>query len=281
MLRDFAGGVLILVLVTGAAPNPHAADRAEITAGESAFGGAFVSGDVATLDRLLDDSFVGVDTTGAYYDKAGALADARQGPHLVEDRVHDLKIAFFGNTAVAQALETEIGPEPERKPLTRVFTDTWVKGPKGWRIVAASDVDPGLPMAPALAAEADRIRAIRAASNAAIRAHDMAALLPAFAEDAVFAWSNGSSSSGRAAMQAFFARDFADPAFGAYIRTPAHVIVSQNGLRAAEHGTWTALKTGTRYGGDYSAQWYKGPQGWQIRGEVYIKLFCTGPLCTP
>ena len=57
--------------------------------------------------------------------------------------------------------------------------------------------------------------------------------------------------------------------------------VSDAGARAAEHGVWTALKQGTRYGGDYLAHWARTPDGWRVRGEVYVKLYCSGALCTP
>jgi len=273
-------GAMVLTLA-GAAPPPEADDLAAITRGEDAFGGAFVSGDAAALDRLLDDGFVGAQPDGTLYSKQEALNWGRTGPNSTFDHVDDLRVRFFGDTAIAQGHESERGPAPELKPLRRVFTDTWVKRGGTWRIAAASDIDPGAATAPAFAADADTIRALRARSNAAIRAHDMAGFLPVFADDAVFVWSNGTSSVGKAGLQTFFARDFADPAFGTYIRTPARVSVSENGQRVVEHGTWTALKRDTRYGGDYLAHWFKAPTGWQIRGEVYVKLYCTGPLCTP
>jgi uncharacterized protein (TIGR02246 family) len=129
------------------------------------------------------------------------------------------------------------------------------------------------------------IARLRAVSNQAIAAHDLAAFLPVYAEDAVFVFSNGSSAVGRAGLAAVFAKDFADPAFVTYVRTPGAIAVSDQGVRAVEHGTWTAFKREargeTRYGGDYAAHWFKTPAGWRIRGELYVKLRCAGPLCTP
>ena len=117
---------------------------------------------------------------------------------------------------------------------------------------------------------------LRTESNRAIAAHDMARFLPVFAEDGAFVWSDGSSSQNRAGLGARFAKDFADPTFVAYVRTPADVKVSESGVRAAEHGTWTALKRGggveTRYGGEYSAHWAKTGGAWRVRGELYVKL---------
>ena len=135
------------------------------------------------------------------------------------------------------------------------------------------------------AADAAAIRAVRATSNRAIADHDMAAFTPAFADDAVFVWSNGTSAIGKTGLMQFFSRDFADPAFVKYVRSPARVSVSANGVRAIEHGTWTALKKNadgeTRYGGDYAAHWMKQDGAWRIVGELYVKLRCEGSLCTP
>jgi uncharacterized protein (TIGR02246 family) len=156
-----------------------------------------------------------------------------------------------------------------------------------WATAAVLSLGPvGMALAKTGSAEdALAIRALRATSNQAISDHDMARFTPVFADDAVFVWSNGTSAVGKAALQQFFARDFADPAFIRYVRTPARVTVAANGVRAVEHGTWTALKKNadgeTRYGGDYAAHWMKTPQGWRVKGELYVKLRCSGSLCTP
>lgn len=129
------------------------------------------------------------------------------------------------------------------------------------------------------------IAELRAASNRGIAAHQVEAAVAPFAPDAVFVFSNGSSAVGRAAMAAQFQRDFADPAFVTYVRQPRRIGVSDTGARAVEHGVWTAIwrepAGETRYGGDYTAHWARGPGGWAVRGELYVKLRCKGPRCTP
>jgi ketosteroid isomerase-like protein len=278
------GGCALAVLLaqpTWAAGDPRAADRAAIVAGERAWGQAYVTGDVATARRLLAEDFRGIDTRGRAYDKASVLADVRSLPHGTSDRVDHINVRFFGDTAVVQANEHVEGPAPEAHPADDVFTDTWVKQDGGWRIVAAEDLDAGLATPPKYQANVSAIRELRAASNRAIAAHDLAGFLPMFADDAVFTWSNGTSAVGKQALRIFFAQDFADPNFIAYVRTPKSISVSDRGVRAAEKGSWTALKRGTRYGGDYIAHWMKTPDGWRVRGELYVKLYCSGPLCTP
>jgi ketosteroid isomerase-like protein len=267
--------------VPGAIPTDRLAERAEIMAGERAWGEAYVTGDVATVERLLTDDFIGVDTHGNAYDKARVIADARALPHSTSDLVDHFAIRFHGEFAVVRALEHGVGPSPERKPREAVFTDSWVRENGRWRIVAAQDFNRGLRTPSLYSPDEAAIRDARAASNRAIAAHDVAALTPFFTDDAVFVWSNGTSAVGKAAMAKFFAEDFANPATITFIRTPDRVAVSASGTRAYEQGTWTALKNCLRYGGDYSAHWVKVPEGWRIRGELYVKLHCTGVKCTP
>jgi uncharacterized protein (TIGR02246 family) len=259
--------------------------RREIAAGERAWGQAFVTGDVATVQRLLADDFAGVSPTGETYGKADMLKDLGASPHETADRIEGLTIRLYGDTAIAQAHEHTVGPPPELKPSETVFTDTWVRRGGRWRIVAAEDLDPGAANTPEHAADAAAIRALRATSNRAIADHDLARFTPTFAEDAVFVWSNGTTAIGKAGLSQFFARDFADPAFDRYVRTPQRVSVAANGVRAVEHGTWTALKHNadgeTRYGGDYAAHWVRKDGTWRIQGELYVKLRCEGSLCTP
>jgi ketosteroid isomerase-like protein len=291
MRKEFWAGALVLALTTAAlasatqAQPDRSADRRAIVAGERAWGAAYVTGDRAAVERLLADDFRGVAPSGEAYDKAEVLREAAAAPHSTSDAVEDVTVRFYGDVAIAQAHEHTVGPPPELKPGQTVFTDTWVRRNGRWRIVAAEDLDPGTPNTPDHAADASAIRAVRAASNRAIADHEMARFTPAFADDAVFVWSNGTSAVGKAGLERFFAQDFADPAFDRYVRTPGRVSVAANGVRAVEHGTWTALKHNadgeTRYGGDYAAHWMKTPEGWRIKGELYVKLRCEGSLCTP
>lgn len=121
----------------------RAADERAIVNGERAWGQAYVTGDVGSVRRLLADDFLGVNPKGTTYDKASVLRDVRDGPHGTSDEVGPVTVRFYGDTAIAQAREREVGPAPERKAAERVFTDTWVKLRGEWRIVAAEDLDPG------------------------------------------------------------------------------------------------------------------------------------------
>jgi len=141
-------GLMFAVLApsAGAASSrDQTADERAVIEGERAWGQAYVTGDVAVVRRLLADDFLGVDPRGGFYDKASVIKDVRDGPRGTSDEVGPVTVRFYGNTAIAQAHEHEVGPAPERKPAERVFTDTWIKLDGQWRIVAAEDLDPEVP----------------------------------------------------------------------------------------------------------------------------------------
>ena len=134
---------LIGLSVGAAGCSDRRADQRIIVEDERALGGAFVTGDIATLDRLVADDFSGVGTSGRTYVKAGLLQKVRTGPNITSDQVGDVKVRIFGDTALAQGSEHEVGPPPERKAADRVWTDVWIRRGGQWRIVAAEDLDPG------------------------------------------------------------------------------------------------------------------------------------------
>lgn len=275
------GILLLLALSTPAATQERSGDRTAIIAGERALGQAYVTGDVATVRMLLADGFRGIGVSGNAFDKNAALAAVSALPHSTSDTVDAFDVRFFGDTAVVEAREHEVGPRPEMHPAERVFTDTWVKQNGRWQIVAMEDLDPGLRTSTQFQPDIGAIKAARAANNLAIAEHDLKSFLVTFADDAVFTWSNGTHAIGRIQLASRFDEDFRDPNFNRYVRTPASISVSDRGVRAIERGGWTALKKGTRYGGDYVAHWIKTPEGWRVIGELYVKLYCSGSLCTP
>lgn len=118
--------------------------RATIVRSERDWGGVFVSGDVATMDRLVADDFVGVSTKGVRYTKADLARSLKTEPLMTADVLGPVTVRVYGDTAVAQGSERELGPAPDRKPQDRIWTDVWVKRDGHWRIVAAQDADPAL-----------------------------------------------------------------------------------------------------------------------------------------
>jgi ketosteroid isomerase-like protein len=267
----------------------RAADKRLIVEGERAWGHAYVLGDVAAVNRLLDDHFVGIDPQGASYDKATVIHQVKDGPHATSDEVGAVSVRFYGDTAIAQAHEHEVGPAPERKASEHVFTDTWRKIGGHWRIIAAEDVDAtsaaSVTPGSAYAEDKTAILSLRAQSNRAIAAHDPEGVMALAADDYVTVGGNGGIERGLAPNLKLWAEEFARPGFDRYVRTPTDLQVGERKdvLRAAESGTWEGvshLPAGeSRPFGRYFAHWSKASGKWLVVSETYVTLGCRGPGC--
>jgi ketosteroid isomerase-like protein len=100
---------------------------------------AQLSSDVGVLDELLDDAgrFTGPD--GALYTKQDDLR-AHESRHQVltrleEEELHVLAAAHSGVTWLLCSLEGSVGGQPVAARVR--YTRSWMRGPEGWKIVAA------------------------------------------------------------------------------------------------------------------------------------------------
>jgi ketosteroid isomerase-like protein len=97
------------------------------------------TGDPSTIERILADDFLGVDPKGTLYDKAKMIADTRNAPqYFVSNRLNEVKVRFYGETAIAQGDESWERRTGERGRF--VWTDTWTRRNGRWQIVAAEDL---------------------------------------------------------------------------------------------------------------------------------------------
>src|SRR5438477_3225910 len=65
------------------------------------------SGDTATIVRILADDFIGVDPDGKQYNKQSMVNDTHHAPqYFISNYLNEVKVRFYGNTAVAQGDET-------------------------------------------------------------------------------------------------------------------------------------------------------------------------------
>jgi hypothetical protein len=118
-------------------------DRAEaqryITESEKQWAESVASGNTADVERIIADDFLGVDTHGRLYDKPQMVSDTRKGPEtFASNELNEVKVRFYGDTAVAQGSETWQKYNGERGRF--VWTDTWLWRNGRWQIVAAEDV---------------------------------------------------------------------------------------------------------------------------------------------
>ena len=124
--------------------------------------------------------------------------------------------------------------------------------------------------------EALAIQNQRAASNAALKHHDIQAFAASLDSDFVMIRGNGVLVPTRQAYIDTFAEDFANPKSIGYQRNPDSIELSSVAPLAAEHGHWIGTHAdGTpAYGGTYLAMWRKTPTGWKLRSELFIVLTC-------
>ncbi len=127
---------------------------------------------------------------------------------------------------------------------------------------------------------AEQISAARARSNAAIAAHDTAAIAREWMPDVHVVSSTGTQNGGIEAtlrsMQAAFTRRPDTK----WVRTPHTITVNEAWHVASEEGrwvgTWTEPDGPLRISGTYLAQWRRADGRWRIQAEVFVPLQCDG-----
>ena len=90
---------------------------------------------------MLAERFIGTGNDGKVMNKAESLADARSRKYTSAE-YEDVKVAVFGNTAIATGGFKGKGTDAAGKPFDEHdrWTDTWVKMPDGkWQCVASQD----------------------------------------------------------------------------------------------------------------------------------------------
>jgi ketosteroid isomerase-like protein len=131
----------------------------------------------------------------------------------------------------------------------------------------------------ATAAEAD-IAAARARSNAAIAAHDTAAIAREWMPDVHVVSSTGAQNAGTAANEAAMQAAFTKRPDTKWVRTPRKITVFDLWNVASEEGewvgTWTDPDGPVRITGTYLAQWRNTDGRWRIQAEVFVPLHCEG-----
>lgn len=124
------------------------------------------------------------------------------------------------------------------------------------------------------------IAAARARSNAAIAAHDTAAIAREWMPDIHVVSSAGVQTAGTdanaRAMQAAFTRRPDTK----WVRSPTRIALFERWQVASEEGewigTWTDPDGPVRITGTYLAQWRFADGQWKIQAEVFVPLTCAG-----
>ena len=111
-----------------------------LLAAERALHAAQLAGDVAALDRLLDDRLVAIGPDGGRHTKEDDLAGHRSGTAVITELVEEeLEVLVAGSTGVTFFVGFLAGTFGGRPMTGRLrYTRTWLHDPTlGWRILAA------------------------------------------------------------------------------------------------------------------------------------------------
>ena len=139
MLTRALGMLAVLCLCHCSAHQDHKEVERYIVESERQWAESVASGDMSAIERILADDFIGVDPKGRLYTKQQMIDETRSAPkYFVSNRLNDVKVRFYGKTAVAQGSETWEKHSGERGRF--VWTDTWLRRNRRWQIVAAEDL---------------------------------------------------------------------------------------------------------------------------------------------
>lgn len=127
-------------VAAGPAPAPPstAADVAAILEAEAAVCAAFEREDADWLEAHLDPTFTLVSSNGKVTTAADEVADLRAGTQYDVFRNRDSEVRVYGDAAVVVGI-TRVEGRDGGKPyaIDFRFTDTYVRKPRGWVMVAS------------------------------------------------------------------------------------------------------------------------------------------------
>jgi ketosteroid isomerase-like protein len=146
MKAQLSGLVVAIALIcsisVARAQQPSTAEAERyIRESESQWAESVANGDTSVVERILADDFLGIDPDGNLYEKAKMVADVREAPkEFISNHLNDVKVRFFGDTAVAQGDESWVRRTGTPLRARFVWTDTWILRNGKWQIVASEDL---------------------------------------------------------------------------------------------------------------------------------------------
>ena len=141
-MRAIAALPALLMPLLWLAPAPVRAaepdDVRRILQAEREICAAYEREDADWLERHLDPTFTLTSSTGKVTTRADEVADLRGGTRYDVFRNRDSKVRVYGDAAVVTGI-TRVEGRSDGKPyaLDFQFTDTYVRRPTGWVLVAS------------------------------------------------------------------------------------------------------------------------------------------------
>jgi ketosteroid isomerase-like protein len=113
--------------------------RREIDQLEEKWRKAVLTGDVAAMDRLLADEYIGISARGTLQSKEDTLARMRGGQrHITALDLSDSKVRFYGATALVTSFAHVTGVNSEGEAFGDFrYTHVYARNAQGvWKIVS-------------------------------------------------------------------------------------------------------------------------------------------------
>ncbi|TKR33097.1 nuclear transport factor 2 family protein [Luteimonas gilva] len=116
----------------------QADDGAQILKVEKDVSDAFEREDADWLEKHLDPTFTLTSSNGKVTTRADEVADLRGGTKYDVFRNRDSKVRLYGDAAVVTGI-TRVEGKADGKPYSMdfQFTDTYIRKPEGWVMVAS------------------------------------------------------------------------------------------------------------------------------------------------
>lgn len=142
MLKPMAASLALFVLATSAVAAPKSEEAAVLEAIHAACD-AFRTGDARFVTDFLAEGFTLTDSSGQVTSREETITEVRNKQPLYEVfRNHDMKVRFYGETAVVNGITTVKGTAGGKAFAADLrFTDTLVKRNGKW-VMVASHVSP-------------------------------------------------------------------------------------------------------------------------------------------
>jgi ketosteroid isomerase-like protein len=114
---------------------PEGTDEAELRRLNDEYVRAFLESDVEWYRQHLTDDFCCTLANGAMIGKHEFLTETAAGPGVAEFSIHDVVVRRFGDAALVHACTRYVTDGGSRG--STAYTDVYIRGPEGWRCVAA------------------------------------------------------------------------------------------------------------------------------------------------
>ena len=125
----------ILLMLAGACWLMAADPAAEVTVAMESFKQAMIGKDGAALERLLSDDLMYTHSAGQFETKADFIKSITSGKSVTQKlELSETTVRVYGNTALFKG-RVDLWHSPSNIVKMNVL-HVWVKGPRGWRMVA-------------------------------------------------------------------------------------------------------------------------------------------------